>query len=217
MSRRRSPDRGPASPVSPPLKSERHDSEPARTGLMRADTRPAQATGRWGRQAGSSVGAGVTPFQTDAAATIRLAMRAERSVTLVSAPQRDGPTTRSCCWPRSPESPRGGARNRGAPGLESHAGGDRDGRGQPSTGIRRPLRPRARCQRPPLVEGLHGIGGINRSLGCAIRSSPSGRCSGCPAAARPRGRQAASAWGLTRTAHPNPPGGARPILGPPGG
>jgi alkanesulfonate monooxygenase SsuD/methylene tetrahydromethanopterin reductase-like flavin-dependent oxidoreductase (luciferase family) len=45
---------------------------------MRADSRPAQTTGRWGRQAGSIVGAGVTPFHTDADATIRLAVAAER-------------------------------------------------------------------------------------------------------------------------------------------
>jgi alkanesulfonate monooxygenase SsuD/methylene tetrahydromethanopterin reductase-like flavin-dependent oxidoreductase (luciferase family) len=36
-----------------------------------------QTTG-WRREGRSSVGAGVTPFQTDADATIRLAVRAER-------------------------------------------------------------------------------------------------------------------------------------------
>ena len=44
---------------------------------MRADMADAQTTGRWKREAGSRVGAGVTPFQTDADATIRLAVAAE--------------------------------------------------------------------------------------------------------------------------------------------
>jgi alkanesulfonate monooxygenase SsuD/methylene tetrahydromethanopterin reductase-like flavin-dependent oxidoreductase (luciferase family) len=44
---------------------------------MRADTTHTHTTG-WRREAGSSVGAGVTPFQTDTAATIRLAVSAEQ-------------------------------------------------------------------------------------------------------------------------------------------
>ena len=53
--------------MSPPLTPDRHDSQSAPTELTRADTTPHQPTGRWGREASSSVGAAVTlsrPAQT---------------------------------------------------------------------------------------------------------------------------------------------------------
>jgi alkanesulfonate monooxygenase SsuD/methylene tetrahydromethanopterin reductase-like flavin-dependent oxidoreductase (luciferase family) len=118
---------------------------------------PAQTTA-WGRDAGSTVGVGVTPFQTDAEATIRLAVAAEElgyarfgtaegwthdAVVLLT--QIAGVTSRIGLgtgvlpvWSRTPA-----AIAMAAAGLQRAS----DGRFALGLG----------ASSPPLVEGLHGI------------------------------------------------------------
>jgi alkanesulfonate monooxygenase SsuD/methylene tetrahydromethanopterin reductase-like flavin-dependent oxidoreductase (luciferase family) len=118
---------------------------------------PAQTTA-WGRDAGSTVGVGVTPFQTDAEATIRLAIAAEElgyarfgtaegwthdAVVLLT--QIAGVTSRIGLgtgvlpvWSRTPA-----AIAMAAAGLQRAS----DGRFALGLG----------ASSPPLVEGLHGI------------------------------------------------------------
>jgi alkanesulfonate monooxygenase SsuD/methylene tetrahydromethanopterin reductase-like flavin-dependent oxidoreductase (luciferase family) len=118
---------------------------------------PAQTTA-WGRDAGSTVGVGVTPFQTDAEATIRLAVGAEElgyarfgsaegwthdAVVLLT--QIAGVTSRIGLgtgvlpvWSRTPA-----AIAMAAAGLQRVSGG------RFALGLG--------ASSPPLVEGLHGI------------------------------------------------------------
>ncbi len=103
----------------------------------------------------SRVGAGVTPFQTDAEATIRLAVSAEElgyvrfgtaegwtNDAVVMLTQIAGMTSRI------------GLATSVAPDLESHAGGDRDGRGGRAACVGGPLRPRPRGEQPAARRGL---------------------------------------------------------------
>jgi alkanesulfonate monooxygenase SsuD/methylene tetrahydromethanopterin reductase-like flavin-dependent oxidoreductase (luciferase family) len=118
---------------------------------------PAQTTA-WGRDAGSAVGVGVTPFQTDAEATIRLAVAAEElgyarfgtaegwthdAVVLLT--QIAGVTSRIGLgtgvlpvWSRTP-----------AAIAMAAAGLQRASEGRFALGLG--------ASSPPLVEGLHGI------------------------------------------------------------
>jgi alkanesulfonate monooxygenase SsuD/methylene tetrahydromethanopterin reductase-like flavin-dependent oxidoreductase (luciferase family) len=118
---------------------------------------PAQTTA-WGRDAGSTVGVGVTPFQTDAEATIRLAVAAEElgyarfgtaegwthdAVVLLT--QIAGVTSRIGLgtgvlpvWSRTP-----------AAIAMAAAGLQRASEGRFALGLG--------ASSPPLVEGLHGI------------------------------------------------------------
>jgi hypothetical protein len=173
-------------------------------------------TGRWPDGA-SRVGAGVTPFQTDAEATIRLAVGAEElgfarfgtaegwtNDAVVMLTQIAGVTSRIGLvtsvlpvWSRTPAA-------------------IRDCRYGPAAGVGGPLCPRARGEQPAARRGFARahLGPTGRSDACdACRRQGAAR-RGSPAA-RPTRRQSAAPGRTARAARTDRPRGTRPGLGPP--
>ena len=183
-----------------------------------AMTRSTQTGGSMHAGAATRVGAGVTPFQTDAEATVRLAQRAEElgyarfgtaegwtQDAVVVLTRIAGVTSRirSC--------------HRRAVGLEPTPGAIAMAAAEPPASVGRPLRARPRRRQST------ARGGVARPhLAAAPRShahhARSGPCAarGRAAPARTRWREAAPAGRLAGAARPDLPRRARARVGPAG-
>ena len=163
----------------------------------------------------SRVGVGVTPFQTDDEATIRLAV-GRRGARLRAVRGRRGLDPRCAGSPRahSRRHLEDRARDGRAPGVEPQPGGDRHGRGEPAARVGRALRPRPRREQPaarrrPARDQMAGTGEPDAHHARRRQGAARGRST----TARPRARETAPARLSARAAHPDLSRGTGPRLG----